>query len=201
MATIEHVVVLMLENRSFDSMLRRLYGNGVDFRGVPTGALNIYDGMSYPVWSSPDPLSPDSARIPTPDPNEDFADMTAQIFGEGNSSKTPPTMSGFVANYAKTSTHRPGDIMHGFTPEQLLPVLNTLAKFYVVSDDWYASAPNQTWPNRFFLYAGTANGYVNNRPLHIPYMMETVFNRLSEGGRSWGIYHHDVAQAATLTRI
>lgn len=200
MAEIDHVVVLMLENRSFDAMLGRLYGQESDFRGVPPNAQNTWAGKSYPVWTSPAPLSTDSACIPTPDPNEDFVDMTAQIFGEGNSERSPATMSGFAANYAKTSTHRPGDIMHGFTPEQL-PVLSTLAKSFGVSDDWHASAPNQTWPNRFFLHTGTANGYVNNSPLHLPYLMGTVFNRLSDGGKSWSIYHHDIPQAATLSKI
>lgn len=200
MAEIEHVVVLMLENRSFDAMLGRLHGQESDFRGVPQDAQNAWAGKSYPVWTSPVPLSTDSACIPTPDPNEDFVDMTAQIFGERNSDQSSATMSGFVANYAKTATHRPGDIMHGFTPDQL-PVLSTLAKSFGVSDDWHASAPNQTWPNRFFLHTGTANGYVNNSPIHPPYTMDTVFNRLSEGGKTWGIYHHDIPQSATLSKI
>lgn len=200
MASIEHVVVLMLENRSFDAMLGRLYGEDVDFRGVPPNAQNTWAGKSYPVWTSPIPLSTDSACIPTPDPNEDFVAMTAQIFGEGNTEQSPATMSGFAANYATTKTHRPGDIMHGFSPEQL-PVLSSLARSFGVCDDWHASAPNQTWPNRFFLHTGTANGYVNNKPLHLPYMMETVFNRLADGNKSWGIYHHDMPQSATLTRI
>lgn len=200
MATIEHVVVLMLENRSFDSMLGRLYDPGPDFNGIPKDAINTWQGKPYPAWTSPVPLSTDSACIPTPDPNELFADMTAQIFGEGATPSAPATMSGFVANYAKTTTHRPGDIMHGFTSEQL-PVLSTLAKSFGVSDDWHASAPNQTWPNRFFIHTGRAGGYINNKPYHFPYMMETVFNLLSDAGKSWGIYYHDMPQAATLARI
>ena len=200
MAQIEHVVVLMLENRSFDSMLGRLYEGRDDFNGVPKNAVNVWQDKPYPVWTSPVPLSTDSARIPTPDPKEDFADMTDQIFGTGKKSSAKATMSGFAANYAKTPTHRPGDIMHGFTPEQL-PVLSTLAKSFAVCDDWYASAPNQTWPNRFFLHCGTANGYVNNKPYHFPYTMRTVFNLLSDNDRSWGIYYHDMPQAATLSSI
>lgn len=200
MAEIEHVVVLMMENRSFDSMLGRLYDDRLDFNGVPKDAMNIWQDKSYPVWTSPGSLSTDSARIPTPDPKEDFSAMTEQIFGPGDPPPAKPTMGGFVASYAKTDTHRPGDVMHGFTPEQL-PVLSTLARSFGVCDDWFASAPNQTWPNRFFLHTGTAEGYVNNRPFHFPYTMNTVFNLLSEAGRSWGIYYHDMPQAATLTKI
>jgi len=200
MADIEHVVVLMLENRSFDSMLGRLYEDRADFNGIPKNAINTWHDKPYPAWTSPMPLSTDSARIPTPDPNELFPDMTEQIFGVGKPRRAPGAMGGFVANYAKTTTHRPGDVMHGFTPEQL-PVLSTLAKSFGVCDDWYASAPCQTWPNRFFLHTGTAGGYVNNEPYHFPYTMNTVFNLLADANRTWGIYYHDIPQAATLSRI
>lgn len=199
MAQIEHVVVLMMENRSFDSILGRLYSDGPDFNGVPKDACNTWEGKTYPVWTSPVPLSTDSAHIPKPDPKEDFVDMTDQIFGAGNKPPAPATMSGFAANYAKTSTHRPGDAMHGFTPEQL-PVLSTLARSFGVSDDWHASAPNQTWPNRFFLHSATAGGYVNNSLLRF-HTMKTVFNVLSDAKHSWGIYYHDFPQAAALTKI
>ncbi len=71
--------------------------------------------------------------------------------------------------------------MHYFTPEQV-PVISQLARAFGVCDRWHASAPCQTWPNRFFAHTGTANGYVNNSPTHFPYLMETVFNRLRRAG-------------------
>lgn len=199
-AEIQHVVVLMLENRSFDCMLGRLYPGTAAFRGVPEGAFNSFDGKRYPAWSSVDMLSPDNACIPTPDPHEAFVHMTQQIYGAGSSGSGTPTMGGFVSDFATTTTHSPGDIMHGFTPEQL-PVLSTLAKSFAVCDDWHASAPNQTWPNRFFVHTGTANGYVNNSPAHFPYTMDTVFNLLSENNCTWGVYFHDMPQVATLAKI
>jgi len=91
-------------------------------------------------------------------------------------------------------------VMHGFTPDQL-PVISALAKGFGVSDRWHASAPNQTWPNRFFVHTGTAAGYVNNSPSHPPYLMPTIFNRLTRKQRSWRIYHHDLPQTATLAMI
>jgi phospholipase C len=90
--------------------------------------------------------------------------------------------------------------MHYFTPDQV-PVISTLARAFGVSDRWHASAPCQTWPNRFFAHTGTANGYVNNAPTHFPYQMETVFNRLSDANQPWRIYFHDVPQTATLARL
>ena len=53
------------------------------------------------------------------------------------------------------------------TPTQL-PVLSELARSFGVSDRWFASAPCQTWPNRFFAHTGTAGGWVNNDPPHFP---------------------------------
>ena len=82
MADIQHVVVLMLENRSFDSMLGRLYPGRPDFDGLTGAESNEWDGKTVPVWSSPT-MTPEAACIPDPDPNELFADMTEQIFGVG----------------------------------------------------------------------------------------------------------------------
>ena len=109
-------------------------------------------------------------------------------------------MSGFVSNYMKIGTNDPRGVMHGFTPEQL-PVISQLARSFGVSDRWHASAPNQTWPNRFFMHTGTAGGYVNNSPTHFPYLMPTIFNRLSKRQRSWRIYFHDVPLTAGLSAI
>jgi phospholipase C len=200
MADIAHVVVLMLENRSFDSMLGWLYPGRPDFDGLTGRESNPCEGNSVNVWTSPD-MTPDTACIPTPDPSELFVDMTEQIFGVGGGPPSPPNMLGFAANYKKAApTNDPRNVMHSFTPDQA-PVISELAKSFGVSDRWHASAPNQTWPNRFFVHTGTAAGYVNNSPAHFPYTMQTIFNRLTLSEKSWRIYHHDVPQSATLSAI
>lgn len=199
MAQIDHVVVLMLENRSFDSMLGRLYPDRPNFRGLTGDEVNHIGNTPYPVWTR-SPGEPAGLGIPGVDPHEMFADMTCQIFGTDQAPLPAPNMGGFAANYASIPKATVNDIMHGFTPEQL-PVLSTLGRAFAVSDCWHASAPNQTWPNRFFVHTGTANGYVNNSPIHVPYEMETIFNRLSQAQRSWRVYHHDMPQVATLSRI
>ena len=199
MAEIQHVVVLMLENRSFNSMLGRLYPARPDFDGLTGAESNEWDGKTIPVWASPT-MTPEAACIPDPDPNELYADMTEQIFGSGLQPPSPPRMSGFVSNYMKNVGNDPRSVMHGFTPEQV-PVISQLARSFGASDRWHASAPNQTWPNRFFVHTGTAGGYVNNAPARFPYLMPTIFNRLSERRRSWRIYHHDVPLTAMLAAI
>ncbi len=204
MVDIRHVVVLMLENRSFDQMLGMLYESGPGFDGLTGTESNFWhkpDGtrQDVAVWKSPE-LTPQVLRVPDPDPGELFTDIHAQIHGVADSA----AMGGFVDNYmAQPPGGTPPDpaaVMHYFTPDQV-PVLSQLARAFGVSDRWHASAPCQTWPNRFFAHAGTANGRVNNSPTHFPYTMETVFDRLAGVGQDWRIYFHDIAQATTLARL
>ena len=198
---IRHVVVLMLENRSFDSMLGILHPSGPGFDGLTGTESNVWhkpDGsrQDIQVWTDPE-LTPESQRIPDPDPGELFTDIQMQING------TAP-MGGFVDNYMRQQpgnpVRDPNAVMHYFTPNHV-PVISQLARAFGVSDRWHASAPCQTWPNRFFAHAATAAGWVNNSPTHFPYTMETVFNRLAEAGRDWRIYFHDIPQSATLARL
>ena len=152
MPTIKHVIVLMLENRSFDCMLGRLYPDDPDYRGLTLGEFNTYASMPIPVWNDPG-MSTATACIPKPDPGEMFTDMNVQLFG-GTPQAIPPNMGGFATNYgaqraSSDGVPRPRDVMHYFKPEQV-PVISALAKAFGVSDMWHASAPCQTWPNRFF---------------------------------------------------
>lgn len=82
-----------------------------------------------------------------------------------------------------------------------LPVLSQLAQKFAVCDHWFASAPCQTWPNRWFVHAATADGHENNDPPHFP-NVPTIFNRLEQAGiDSWKIYFHDIAQAHTVLQL
>jgi phospholipase C len=204
---INHVVVLMLENRSFDSLFGMLYPKSPDFDGLDGSEANLDpSGVAVKVWAKPG-TDKVTMSIPDPDPGELWVDMNQQIFGTQTLPSPLPaaTMSGFVRNYAGLAQPNgpayPGaNVMHYFLPEQV-PVLSKLARQFAVSDRWHASAPCQTWPNRFFAHTGTANGYENNSPTHFPYDMETIFNRLSDHGVPWKIYFHDMPQTLTLSRL
>jgi phospholipase C len=222
---IKHVVVLMLENRSFDNMLGALYNpvnpppRGQQFEGLPAGASNPYDppqGQERTIYAwNENNSSLFTWTIPDPDPGELFSDMNEQQFGLNAEVEGVPKMDGFVNNYmAQAAVAPPGEastpaalyspeaIMHYFVPEQL-PALSTLARAFAVSDQWYGSAPDQTWPNRFFVHTGTAHGYVNNEPFHFPYLMHTVFNRFKtcRYDRKWRVYFHDFPQSLALARL
>jgi phospholipase C len=197
---IEHIVVLMMENRSFDNVLGWLYPDNPDFRGV-NGSMSNPDskGNLHNVTQGKD------ATMPFPDPNEPYEHVYAQLFSESFAMPVPitdatPTMQGFVIDYenalatAKAHTE-PGVIMNCFTP-QSLPVINGLAAAYAVCDNWYCSVPTETFPNRSFMHAATSSGNVYNTWkdwLGIPQVFindtETIYNRLYENGIDWRVYH------------
>src|SRR5215471_333393 len=130
---IDHIVVLMLENRSFDSLLGTLYPKSDSFEGLNGTEQNPdANGTPVVVWNSPG-IDETTMRIPNPDPGELWTDINMQLFG--NSAPAPgqrPTMVGFVQNYLAQQqlnpqqTYDPKSVMHYFTPAQL-PVLSQLA--------------------------------------------------------------------------
>lgn len=175
LAAIEHIVVLMLENRSFDHMLGFLYedlGNhspaGDPFEGL-TGTESNTDanGVTVKVFKI-DPSKASAYFMPGDNPGEGYSATNLQLFG-ADPAPDPPVASnsGFLTNFTATLTldtqrHRhifpgtvPADIMGIFTPE-LLPVLSGLARGYAVCDHWYCSAPTETIPNRAFAAAATS---------------------------------------------
>jgi phospholipase C len=208
MSKIEHVVVLMLENRSFDNVLGRLYPKSEQFDGLAMDEWNPWhkeDGSveRVGVWSSD---TTDPPTLPKEDPGELFSDMEVQIYGLNRA--VQPTMNGFVDNYMRQSEPHgrpdPRSVMHIYRPEQL-PATTLLARSFGVCDRWFASAPCETWPNRYFLHCGTAGGYVNNERSRFPYrwprLMPTIFRRLDRHGHPWKVYFHDLPQAATLVEL
>jgi phospholipase C len=70
-----------------------------------------------------------------------------------------------------------------------------------VCDDWHASAPCQTWPNRFFAHTGTALGYVDNKTFKIPFDAPSLFRRLEDNANDWRVYFHDMPQSILLKDI
>ena len=81
--SIEHFVVLMLENRSFDNLLGGLYPKSKDFDGVDGSESN--KDRSGNVWPLTETPGGDAAglSVPNPDPGELWQDINVQIFGSG----------------------------------------------------------------------------------------------------------------------
>src|SRR5271166_5599951 len=191
MNKIEHVVLLMLENRSFDSLLGWLYEKGRPAKNVPelTPGQRDYEGLQglklqdYENVDATGTIKVSSIRgakglnVPNIAPGETFTQVNTQLFGRDfkeNELPKPgekPTMKGYVRDYTNLLRHHKyekGDVeryaeqvMQSYTPDQL-PVLNGLAEHYAVCDMWFSSVPSQTNPNRAFAFCGTSMGLADN---------------------------------------
>ena len=214
LCNIQHIVVVMLENRSLDNVAGFLYDqNTPPLHFLPTATNPRYNGMppDYSNPSNPDyfqgngPANPvqvrrgaDNSQVPNTDPQELFDDITFQIFG----TTTPrpgqaPTMNGFLVSYERVAKQNPEQIMQCYTPEQL-PVISHLARSFAICDAWYAPCPCQTFPNRAFIHAGTSCGQINNWPYDpFNYDVPTIFNVLTEMKVDWVVYNDSILQSAT----
>jgi phospholipase C len=161
---VEHVFLLMLENRSFDHMLG--YSGITDAKTgkrantLSGGEVNYYNGKEFRVSNT----APFKMGY---DPGHEFEDTYEQLLGQ-NAKFTPNhsypsggviSNSGFVANVARktnnTSIH--GDVMKAYDPAHV-PIITRLAKEFAVCDAWFSSLPGPTAPNRFFALAATSGG-------------------------------------------
>ena len=205
LSSVNHIVVLMLENRSFDHMLGFLYaasGNvsptGSPFEGL-TGAESNPDNNGVAVSVSQiQAADPNAYYMPGADPGEGYSATNSQLFGSVDA-PTPAIASnqGFVTDFSYTLGWEgpekwsilPGttanSIMGIFTPE-MLPVLSGLASGYAVCDQWFASAPTETLPNRAFACAATSQGHMDDKTK--TYTCPTIFGLLSKNNIRWSIY-------------
>jgi phospholipase C len=208
--SIEHIVVLMLENRSFDHMLGFLYtdSGNVSPSGQPYEGLNGTEsnpsGTGSPVSVFRiEPSTPNAYFMPGADPGEGYMATNAQLFGGAEGATVPstaPANVGFVTDFAYTLGWQaregrsilPGttasDIMGCFTAGAL-PVLSGLAKGYAVCDHWFASAPTETMPNRAFANAATSQGHMDDKT-HT-FTSPSIFGLLGSHGLGWAIYGYD----------
>jgi phospholipase C len=202
---IEHLIVLMMENRSFDHMLGWLQQPGYDIDGLTGNEWNPIDS-SEPPGPNNKVVVTRKAQDKTPhDPGHEFHDVNVQLFS--NPAGPPPPAGidenrGFVFSYAQQDdvnrTTAP-TIMDCFDPGNL-PVLTRLAKEFAVCKRWFSSVPGPTWPNRFFAHAATSKGYLDNSQFH-NYDMRSIFENLSAAGRTWSNYYHEISQTWELQRL
>src|SRR3974377_2283283 len=98
---IDHIVVLMLENRSFDCFPGTLYPKSYSFEGLSGDEHNPdANGSPVPVWNKPG-TDETTMRIPNPDPGALGTDTTNHVFGSPTAPDPGqvPAMDGFVKNY------------------------------------------------------------------------------------------------------
>lgn len=191
---LQHIVVLMMENRSFDHMLGSL--KAVDPR---IDGITQQDGYSNPDTNgnpvSPQPLAEFQAQL-QPDPDHHFPAVDLQIFGGDTSANRVPNMQGFVKSYfnQQRDVNHSQKIMYYFTQDDL-PVLTTLALEFAVFNRWFASIPGPTICNRAFAHYGTSFGRVDMNPVYLKEPYQSVYSRLINAKHTSKIYYYDTASS------
>jgi phospholipase C len=189
---LKHIVVLMMENRSFDHMLGSLRAQDRRVDGV-TGNESNPDTKGATIKVSPQAQFQSQLD---PDPGHHFPDVDIQLFYGGN--HTTPTMQGFIQAYfqQRKDVDHSHKIMYYFSPEKL-PVITTLAKKYAVFNRWFSSLPGPTIPNRAFAHFGTSFGKTDMDILYLGEKYLSVYERMLKAGRTAKIYYYD-PQSATI---
>jgi phospholipase C len=194
-ASIEHVIVLMLENRSFDHMLGYLPGGGltgnefnrIDPADPASGKVLVNNAATY--------ISPIS-------PAHDVPSVHTQLYGGLGPAIDPAPMNGFVK---AAVVEAQGDVQTGlhvmdcFDPAKI-PAMRTLVEQFCLCTAWFSSVPGPTWPNRFFVHAATSDGVAANDVTHA-YEMKTIYESLAEAGKTWSIYFGDIPVSLALRRL
>jgi phospholipase C len=214
---IDHWVVLMFENRSFDSLLGHLphidAADGLRGREV---------SLAYPGGTVS--VTPDATfNDPMPDPGEGYANVNAQLWGAydppsnlgrsayplfGDFMSAPlnvpadgraPSMDGFALDFYGNFQWEKGRVPTAaematvgrvFTPATA-PVINTLAQEYAVFTRWFSEVPTCTFPNRSFFHGATSLGKVDNETI-LNYAwdqeMPNLFDLCTDRGVPWRVY-------------
>ena len=190
LANIDHIIVLMQENRSFDHMLGYLSlpfekgGMGRnDVDGLKGGEFNMFNGQKYSSFRL---AAGDTIFSPGP-PND-----TERVAVQINSGK----MDGFVQAQADECGPATAPRVMGYHAADNVPTYNSLARDFAVGHRWFASHPGPTFPNRFYELTGRPNvdpwgawEYANSSPL-IPMLNDTIFDWLKSESVSWINFEH-----------
>lgn len=185
----DHLVVVMMENHSFDNLLGALHRSGqpkaqglkLDSKGVPR---NTNPGPDGPVRSFEIPTTAQSPTV------TQTWNATHEQIDEGR-------MDGFVRSVDS-------DEPMGYWTEDVLPFAYSFARTFTLANRWFCSAPCQTYPNRRFLMAGTAYGDIATDTESLedpPPPNGTIFDRMSAYGVSWKNYFTDLPQTAIIPSI
>ena len=193
---LRHIVVLMMENRSFDHMLGALHAGNSAIDGLSGHETNP-DSTGVPVTVSPKAAYQSQLD---PDPDHHFPAVDLQLFGGITLAQNPsrkPNMQGFVKSYfnQQHNLNHSHLILNYFTPDKL-PVLTTLATQFAVFNRWFSSIPGPTLCNRAFAHYGTSFGQVSMDVFYWNKQYKSIYERLAAAGHSTRLYYFDEASSS-----
>ncbi|ORX33628.1 phospholipase C PLC-C [Kockovaella imperatae] len=195
---IKTVVIMVMENRSFDNLL-----GGLDIWGLDNPTNN---GQFCNPLNISDPSQGQACTGPTDynsildDPDHSVIGNNMEFYGTyipDNSAiqdgSLTPSMNGFadeqIFHYGAevNATVLGTQVMHYYSEEEI-PVLAELSKNFVVFNRWFSDIPGPTNPNRVSLCSGTSNGAGANNFAYNAMPQKSIFQALTESGRTWKDY-------------
>jgi phospholipase C len=191
LSEIEHVVVLMQENRSFDH-----------YFGAMPGVRGFSDYAKSPsVFKQPDSLNTDTYLLPfhadTTKSSAQAIPSNSHSWGPQHESWNSGAMDGFVSSHVALSEADGQYVMAYFTQDDI-PFHWALADAFTICDGYHCSVLGPTWPNRLYLMSGTINPQGNlGGPVYgnyVPssgYQWTTYPEMLTAAGVSWRVYQED----------
>jgi phospholipase C len=191
MPEIKHIVVLMMENHSFDNYLGTL-GRG---EGLPAGD----DGR--PAAENPDSSGRMIRAYPLGSPVQ-HEGAPCQSWCASHLQWAGGKMDGFVTATERTVPGADKTVPMGYWTEHELPFYHGLARTFPLADRWFSSCLGPTFPNRRFLLAGTASGLVDDLPVNLfdrP-RAGTIMDLLTAHGITWANYHPVPADQSKFRR-
>lgn len=189
---LKHIVVVMMENRSFDHLLGSLKSQDSRINGL-SGTENNPDTTNEPAKVQAKAAYQGQLD---PDPNHAFAAVHQQLFYNTPGPPATPSMQGFVRNYweQEQNVSHSRQIMNYFKAPDL-PVVTTLARSFAVFNGWFSSIPGPTICNRAFAHYGTSFGSVTMNPFEIREPFLSIYDRMLAGGRTAKLYYFDQASS------
>jgi len=218
LANIKHIVVLTMENRSFDHMLGYLSlpvsagGMGrtdVDGLAGPDVNFNPINNVNYPIF----PIAEGDTAFDI-DPYHSYEPVANQINAELNETDPNHTffkpgtgkMNGFVKNFFDKAFAQKAPNIMGYHTAVNVPIYDALARDFAISDRWFSAHPGPTFCNRFYEITGRLNltsglplgvfgndadvwEFSNSSPL-TPVFNKTIFDYLTD-------YHRTIEKGVT----
>ncbi|KAL3688759.1 hypothetical protein R1sor_015068 [Riccia sorocarpa] len=208
---ISTVVLLVMENRSFDNMLGFLLRDSPnEYKDIdPERVGDFLQGDEFNIITDPTnttvekkvPISDNAPYITEADPPHGFGSIRRQIYGSDSSAGTP-VMSGFGKEAETEKAGFSTQVMSCFNMKKI-PITAALAREFALCTRWYAGLPTSTQPNRFCIHSTTSHGAVSNVTLDLikGFPQKTIFESVEESGKSFKIYYQNIPATLFLSRL
>jgi phospholipase C len=176
MPEIEHIVVLMMENHSFDNLLGMVPHQVPGRRSVDGWRFQGGEPVNFNLDASGNKVIAAHGSSPC-----QLVGKPSQTWNASHESWDNGLNDGFV----KAS----GPVAMQFWDKTDIPFTYSLVEHFPIGERYFSSLLGQTFPNRSYMFAATSQGVVNDTIAPTAPANGTIWDRLDAHGINWGIYY------------